>query len=175
MKRGETIATFNPSKLILRASDHTLDVISALYVRMAQEVFGMMIPADTFKATTKAFRLVQSLFYSPSGLKHNLIGRVETLLRPHSFFRAMSHRNQAITTSPFVNDEHARWVNPFTEAAADDSFWDLYERALAKAIALLPIVDSPVFDIETARVITEDLNFSGEATYARIVAIEDAR
>ena len=47
---------------------------------MAQEVFGMMIPADTFKATTKAFRLVQSLFYSPSGLKHNLIGRVETLL-----------------------------------------------------------------------------------------------
>ncbi len=80
MKRGET-ATFNPSKLILRASDHTLDVISALYVRMAQEVFGMMIPADTFKATTKAFRLVQSLF-PPSGLKHNLIGRVETLHRP---------------------------------------------------------------------------------------------
>ena len=66
-------------------------------------------------------------------------------------------------------------MNPFTEAATDDSFWDLYERALAKAIALLPIVDSPVFDIETARIITEDLNFSGEATYARIVAIEDAR
>ena len=49
------------------------------------------------------------------------------------------------------------------------------EKKPARAIALLPIVDSPVFDIETARVITEDLNFSGEATYARIVAIEDAR
>ena len=33
VKRGETIATFNPSKLILRADDHTLDVISALYPR----------------------------------------------------------------------------------------------------------------------------------------------
>ena len=114
VKRGETIATFNPSKLILRATDHVLDVISALYARMAQEVYGMSIPADTFKATTKAFRLVQSLFYSPSGLKHNLIGRVESLLRPYSFYRAMSHRNRAITTSPFgrlpISERGWRWV-----------------------------------------------------------------
>lgn len=173
--RDETIATFNPSKVILKASSHVLDVISKLYRQAAREVYGMAIPADTFKASVRAFRTVQGLFYSPSGLKHNMLGRVEMLVRPYSFYRAMSHRNRTLTQSAFDNREGALWENPFTHTISRESFEDLFEKAKARATTVLLAIDAPGFNEEEARTITHDLNFSGEPTCAQIIAVENAR
>ncbi len=174
VKRGETIATFKPSRHILKADDRTLDVISAMYVQMAREVYAIDIPANAYKLAVKAFRRVQGLFYSPSGLKHNVIGRIEMLVRPYSFYRAMSHRNREIATSPYLDDEHETWTDPFTGEQSRMSFWDLYESALARASVELARIDAAPFTIEQAREITGDRNFSGDVTYARIVNVEDA-
>lgn len=173
--RDETIATFNPSKVILKASAHVLDAISSLYVPVAREVYDLIIPADTFKASVRAFRTVQGLFYSPSGLKHNVLGRVETLVRPYSFYRAMSHRNRKLTQSAFDNHEHRRWEDPYTHTISTSSFEDLFGKAKKRAETALIALDAPTFDIEVARLITRDLNFSGEPTCAQIIAVEDAQ
>ena len=172
VKRDTTIASFKPARDILKASPHVLDIVSALYVYVAREVYGMIIPADTFKASVRAFRSVQGLFYSPSGLKHNLLGRVEMLVRPHSFYRAMSHRNLARTRSAFCNDEHAAWENPFTGETSTASFLDLFEQAKARAQADMLILNAPAFSRDAARTITHDLNFSGEPANAQIIAVE---
>ncbi|WP_165054152.1 MULTISPECIES: peptidase [unclassified Adlercreutzia] len=174
-RRDATIATFNPSKDVLKASRHVLDMVSSMYAYLARDVYGLVIPADTFKASVRAFRSVQALFYSPSGLKHNVIGRVETLVRPHSFYRAMSHRNRALTASAFDNHEHATWENPFTGEKSHASFVELFEGARARALADLVAFDAPALTLEGARAITRDLNFSGEPVNARIIAVEDAR
>ena len=81
-RRGRSIADFDPSREILRASDRVLDVVSALYAYVAMDVYGVALPADSFKASVKLFRRAQRLFWSPTGAKRAVIGRVEELVRP---------------------------------------------------------------------------------------------
>ena len=173
VKRHATVAEFNPAKCVLRASDHTLDVISQMYVHMAQQVYAMEIPAYTFKSSVKLFRAVQGgVFYSPGGKKREIISRLERLVRPHSFLGAMSHRNRELTSSIFDNDEHALWKSPFTGEESTASFWDLYEAAAAKATVDMLAFDAPSFNLEVARSITCDLDFSGDPVVARITHVE---
>ena len=92
VKRGETVATFNPAVNILKGSDRMLRIVSLLYANMAFSVFGKIIPRNAFGDSVRCFRLVQHLFHSGSGVKREAIARIEELVRPYSFYRAMSHR-----------------------------------------------------------------------------------
>ena len=46
VKRGETVATFNPAVNILKGSDRMLRIVSLLYANMAFSVFGKIDPAQ---------------------------------------------------------------------------------------------------------------------------------
>ncbi|MCI8468462.1 MAG: peptidase [Eggerthellaceae bacterium] len=174
VRRHTSIAEFDPSREILKASDHVLDVISSMYAFTAMNVYGLAIPADSFKASVKLFRRAQRLFYSPSGVKRDVLGRVESLVRPYSFYRAMSHRREPLTDSAFANSQRDPWENPYTGEVRTASFFDLFEEALDRAETALDAVDAPGFDEEAARAITRDLDFSGEPVVATILAVEAA-
>lgn len=74
VKRGETVATFNPAVNILKGSDRMLRIVSLLYANMAFSVFGKIIPRNAFGDSVRCFRLVQHLFHSGSGVKREAIG-----------------------------------------------------------------------------------------------------
>ena len=172
-KRNETVATFNPSAEILNASDFALRVISKMYAYVALTVYGEIIPATMFETAVKDFRVAQRLFYSPSGRKRAVIGRVEELLRPFSFYKSMSHRPVALTESQFDNRAHEAWENPFTGEVRTAGFWDLFDEALDKAQDNVLAFDDSGFDVEAARAITHELDFSGEPMVALVVSVED--
>ncbi|WP_302396830.1 zinc dependent phospholipase C family protein [Eggerthella sinensis] len=172
-KRAETVATFNPSAEILNASDFVLRIISKMYAYVALTVYGEIIPATMFETAVKDFRIAQRLFYSPSGRKRAIIGRVEELLRPYSFYRSMSHRPVALTTSQFDNRAHEAWENPFTGEVRTVGFWDLFDEALEKAQDNLFAFDEDTFDLAAAQEITRELDFSGEPVVALVVSVED--
>lgn len=172
-KRTETVATFNPSTEILNASDFVLRVISKMYAYVALTVYGEIIPATMFETAVKDFRVAQRLFYSPSGRKRAIIGRVEELLRPFSFYKSMSHRPVALTESPFDNRAHEAWENPFTGEVRTVGFWDLFDEALGKAQDNVFAFDEDGFDLAAARAITHELDFSGEPVVALVVSVED--
>ncbi len=175
VKRQRTLDDFNPAQDILKASDTVLDIISQMYAYVALDVYGLMIPADGFKAAVKAFRRVQAIFYSPNGVKRAALGAIETKLRPYSFIKAMSHRNTAVTESDFDNRDHNQWANPYTEEVSTASFFDLYNQALTQAASALSNFDAPSFDVTAARSLTHDANFSGCPCEATILAVEDSR
>lgn len=172
-KRTETVATFNPSAEILNASNFVLRIISKMYAYVALTVYGEIIPATMFETAVKDFRIAQRLFYSPSGRKRAIIGRVEELLRPYSFYRSMSHRPVALTTSQFDNRAHEAWENPFTGEVRTVGFWDLFDEALEKAQDNLFAFDEDTFDLAAAQEITHELDFSGEPVVALVVSVED--
>lgn len=172
-KRGETIATFDPSREVLKASDHVLAVVSKMYAYVALTLFGIFIPANAFGSSVKLFRRAQAFFYSPKGIKRDVVARIEEVVRPHSFYRAMSHRCVALEESMFDNRARVAWEDPFTGAASNDGFWDRYDKALARVDAALQAFDRDGFDVEAARTITCDLDFSGRPVEARIVSVED--
>ncbi|WP_080799838.1 zinc dependent phospholipase C family protein [Arabiibacter massiliensis] len=172
-KRGQTVATFNPSAEILNASDFALSVISKMYAYVALTVYGEIIPATMFATAVKDFRVAQRLFYSPSGRKRALIGRIEELARPFSFYKSMSHRPVELAESDFDNRAHEPWENPFTGEERTVGFWDLFDEALEKAQANIAAFDRDGFDLEAARALTHELDFSGEPVVAVLVAVED--
>lgn len=172
-RRGQTVATFDPSAEILKASDFVLHVVSKLYVYLALTVYGEIVPERLFTIAVKDFRAAQRFFHSPSGRKRALVGRLEQLARPFSFYRSMSHRPVELVESAFDNRARDVWENPFTGETRTASFQDLYDEALEKAQASIASFDRDGFNLEAARAITHDLDFSGRPVVAVLVAVED--
>lgn len=172
--REETIATFDPSARVLKASDRVLDCISQMYVYVAKDVFGLDIPPATYKVALKLFRKVAKVFHSPDGLKRNVLGRLEMVIRPYSFVRAMSHHNRLLYESDFDNRQKDVWINPFTDERSDASFDELYEEAFERAMDSLYDFDEPAFGSRYSKTITNELNFRGDPVVARIVMVEEA-
>lgn len=171
--RHQTISSFNPAEEILKASEYTLETISKMYAYVAMTVYGLFVPTDLFETAVRNFRFVQGVFHSPSGTKRAAIGKLEELIRPHSFFRSMSHRPIEITQSAFDNHEHATWENPFTGEESSEGFWDIFTNAQTTAKDSIALFASRDFDIEAARAITGDLDFSGAPTTATLVVVDD--
>ena len=160
-RTGKTVATFKPYKEILQANDETLTIIGKLYSYMAVMVFQRSMQIDVFRKSVKAFRLVQNVFYSRTGMKRSLLARVEELARPYSFYRSMSHRALEATECEFDNHEGNVWVNPFTKQESTASLDQLFDQAKARVGAAFALFDTDEFTSEAAHVITGGLNFSG--------------
>lgn len=158
-KRGETVATFQPWREILQASDFVLGVVSKMFSYVA--------------LTVRGFRRVQRLFYSKTGAKRAALGRIEQLVRPYSFYQSMSHRPVALTESAYDNRAHEAWENPYTGEASTASFWDLYGQALERAEENIAAFERDGFDLEAARSLTGELDFSGRPVVATLVSVED--
>jgi hypothetical protein len=169
---GKTIASFDPSKEILRASDAVLATVSKMYVYMAMVVYGRYIPANMFTNSLKLMRLGMGAFRSRTGIKRNLIGRAEELFKPYSLYKTMSPRDIELTESIFENRSNAPWENPFTGEESTESFWNIFEAAQEKARGALRLLDSEDFSIQKAEEITHDLDFSGNPTVA-VLIVED--
>jgi hypothetical protein len=175
-KRNETIATFDPSTRILQASPHVLDVVSALYVSVVREVYGQQIGPDAFKRCVLAFRQVQRIVYSESGIKRAALGRFETLFRRHSFLRALSHQNRKVTQSIFDNHEHFAWYFKENDETVTASFWEIYEDALMRALADVRAFASAIdcsagvsAAKQIAHTVTQGKNFHGVLAEAVVV------
>lgn len=172
-KRNETIAQFNTSTEILKASDHVLNVISGMYAQVTSQVYGEVIPSSMFATAVRDFRIVQSAFYSRTGLKRDIVGRIERVVRPYSFYQSMSHRAIETTTCSFDNHNNETWVNPFTNETSKKSFWDIFYGALNAAERNIAAFDVDDFSWEDARQITGGLNFSGDPVEADAANVAD--
>ena len=164
---------FQPWREILQASDFALGAVSKMYSYAALTVYGRIVPRDLFARSVRNFRRVQRLFYSKTGAKRALLGRIEGLVRPYSFYQSMSHRPVALTESIYDNRAHEAWENPYTGEVSTASFWDLYGRALEKAEENIDAFDRDDFDLGAARALTGELDFSGRPVVATLVSVED--
>ena len=161
-RTGETVATFAPEKRILRASRRVLSIVSKMYCYASLVTYGALVPRGLFAEGTRAYRRATALFHSKSGLKRTALGNVERLVRRHSFYQAMSWRAVPLEESAFENREHRLWENPFTGVSCRASFTDLFEEAKGKARRGIEAMCAPGADIESARTLTRNLNFSGK-------------
>ncbi len=162
-KRHETIATYRPYRQVLKATDATLAIIDKLYFYMNLWTYSRTLELDTYTHAVKSFRTLQRAFWSPTGKLSQTLGFVDRSVRHtrYSLVKAMSHRNRASADSAFANQEHASWVNPFTNAESTESFWDLYEEALSQVFDAQELFFGDGFDGAAAERLTDNLNFSG--------------
>lgn len=172
-RQGQTVATFDPSQAILKGDAFVLATVSKMYAYLALTVYGLIIPPAMFSSSVKSFRVAQRLLHSATGTKRAILGRMEELVRPYSFYRSMSHRPHEITESEFDNHDHASWENPFTGEHEKTSFWDIYDGAVDHAVGNIHTFLADGFDAQMAHEITGDLDFSGKPTVAAVLSVQD--
>ena len=163
-KLGRTIRTYRPYEEVLHASDATLETIGKMYAFALMKTYREFPPIDLFVSAVRDFRRIQRLFYSPSGNMQSMLNTVETrmLNRQFSFYKSMSHRDNAIRTSDFDNRMRRPWENPFTHVTQTESFWDIFDGTKATAFEAITTFDADDFDEKAAKALTRGLNFSGE-------------
>ena len=165
-KLGQTIETYKPYEQVLRGSTELLDAAGVAVYRAVRETYGKAIDLWAYAESVRLFRAVQRVFYSPEGTVRDTIGGLERQLTGTTFslVSAMAHRVRRETTSVFDNRAHKAWENPFTHEVRTESFWDLYQAALAKVEPAEQIFFARGFDDAMAERLTRNLNFSGEPT-----------
>lgn len=165
-KAHQTVVTYRPYREVLHASDRVLSTIDKLYFYMCLWTYSRTLELDCYTHAMKAFRQVQRLFWSPRQGKARLLGTVERSFghRRYSLYCAMAHRDRADDRSPFANEGHLSWENPFTGEVGADSFWDIYDCAGGRVPAAVDAFFSTEFGEAAAEDLTKNLNFSGQPT-----------
>lgn len=163
-KLGRTISTYKPYAEVLHATDEVLAIIGKMYAYFCMTALHEFVPVDMYPVAVKNFRTTQKFFYSPNQKMYAVATTVETrmLHRNFSFYKSMSHRDNALDTSDFDNRAHEPWSNPFTGEMRTDGFWDIFEAAKTHAVENITAFGADTFGIEAARTLTGGLDFSGE-------------
>lgn len=165
-KMHQTVETYRPYERVLQARDEVLDGVGDLYATTGFSVMGEDGPrrAQVFPEAVRCFRTCQRAFWCPGRVRQALISSVERRITHdrYSLYLTMAHRTREAETSVFDNHEHLVWRDPFTGERRSDSFWDIYDDALARVPAALEAFFADGFDEAAAHELTAGRNFSGE-------------
>ena len=163
-KTGKTVETYRPYFEVLKASLRTLYVLDKVFFFALLWTYEKPTDTRIFSSAVVDYRLIQHLVYSPSGKKKKILGQVERTFgtNRYSMIEALSHSARKSSNSDFDNREGKAWTNPFTGEVHRESFWDLYDRALANVPYALDVFFSPDFNLKKAQELTSGFNFDGE-------------
>ncbi len=169
-KRGCTVADYSPHENILIADESTLLTIAKMYSYVALSVFSTTMDPAAFPAAVHCYSISQKvLMDSPTGLKRAILSGIEEIVRPYSLLRCMAPRAVGRKPTWFDNAKRKTWENPFTGESSSLSFWDIYDNALSQSESAIALFSGRDYlDADTARSITNDVNFLGDPVEARL-------
>lgn len=162
-KTNETVQEYRPYEQTLHASREMLGIIDKMYFYATLWAYNRPIDPKSFSVGVVCYRTVLRLIYSPRESRREHLGALERAFSssPYSTACALAHRVRRSTRSDFDNEEHRSWVDPGTGETRDESFWDLYERALLAAPDTIATVIDSGFDDEASGRLTGNVNFEG--------------
>lgn len=163
-RTGKTVKTYRPYSETLRASLRTLYVLDRVYFYVLLWTYDQPTDTRIFSSAVVDNRMMQHLAYSPSGKKIKVLSHMERTFgtQRYSLLEAISHRPRASADSDFDNRLGTMWIDPATGEKRYESFWSLYDAALANVPYALDTFFSHDFDLEAAQNLTHGLNFDGK-------------
>lgn len=157
-----TAATLPPHKTMLRCPASTLEEVSSGYSKVFRETYGLDVPESAFSTAVNLYRFAQQAYDSKSNGLRQRFDYLDWAGMPSAYVLALSLRPGSRACTPFANDDHATWANPFADGeVVSESFDELYARARARAIELLPAYADPSFDLDDYRKLVGNVNFLG--------------
>ncbi len=163
IKHDATAATLPPHKTMLRCSSATLAEVSRGYAKVFRDTYGLDAPETAFSTAVSIYRVAQQALDSKSSGLRQRFDYLDWAGMPSAYALALSIRPEPRSCTSFANDDHTPWENPFAEGKpVSESFDELYARALARAIEVLPAYADPTFDLEACKTLVNNVNFLGQ-------------
>ncbi len=161
-KLGSTAATLPPHKMVLPCSASALSEISRQYSNVLRETYNMNAPETVFYIAVSLNRFAQRALDSKSGGLRQHYDYLGFAGMASAYVQALSHRAKLLPYTPFANNDHTLWKTPFaTSGFISESFDELYTRAYARAIEILPEYVKPTFGLDACKTLVDNVNFLG--------------
>ena len=129
-RRGLSTSACHPAS-VLACSDRTMTVAGALVSQMVLGAFGEEFGATWYAQCLGDMRKVYQVIEPAGSTGAQLIGSLERGVRSHSLVQSLAHRVVSDGESPWMNDVHETWFDPFSGASSTESFEEVFDRALA--------------------------------------------
>ena len=162
-KLGVTTADYPPHETMFCCPADVLAEVSQALADVIAAVYGIDAPTGLFAHAYRFNRVIQMIFDSKCSGVSQQVDYVELAGRLSPYLLAMSYKGEPRDHTVFANEDHVPWPHPWEEGAVvQESFWDLYDAALARAVELVPAYGNEQFDFEQCQALTEGLNFAGQ-------------
>jgi hypothetical protein len=106
---------------------------------------------------------MQKVFHDPSGKKIKNLHRIEKLFGVQNLFSGYLVPNEPVDDYDLMNLLHKTWRNPATGQESEQSFFELYDEALAKAATAIDLfvqaIDDPQKE-EAFLAFVDDANYN---------------
>lgn len=128
-RRGATVAEYPPvSELV--TNERINKVAGTLMSHVGLSVYGIEVAATEYGGGVADMQFVYRMIEPAGSLQSRIVGYAESLVRGHSVVSALAHRVTTEPPSGAGNLAKRTWENPFTGAESQESFPELFDRAL---------------------------------------------
>ena len=152
-----------PLSDILRPTRAVAHEVSPAFAYTLKQAFDVVVSDSLFETCSTLYRVGLLALVSKSGIKRHFIGEVEATFRHYSYLRAVTHQPKETPETPWSNDNHFPWPNPWGDGVICASFDEFYGRALNDTLAAIPLWASVGQTLESAALWTHNVNFRGES------------
>lgn len=126
---GATVEDYPPAGEIV-TTDRINRVAGVLMSYVAGRVYGIDIPAGEYAGAVADMQLLYRTIEPAGSAKTRAISLVEGLVHDYSLLDGLAHRVMTEPPERTGNLGHLTWKNPFTDEVSNESFPEVFDRAL---------------------------------------------
>lgn len=126
---GATVDDYPPAGEIV-TTDRINRVAGVLMSYVAGRVYGIDIPAGEYGAAVSDMQLLYRTIEPAGSAKTRAIALVEGIVHDYSLLDGLAHRVTTELPERTGNLVHLTWKNPFTDEVSNESFPEVFDRAL---------------------------------------------
>ena len=158
---GATVDDYPPAGEIV-TTDRINRVAGVLMSYVAGRVYGIDIPAGEYGAAVANMQRLYRAIEPAGSVKTRAISLVEGLVHDYSLLDGLAHRVTTELPERTGNLGHLTWKNPFTDEVSNESFPEVFDRALVDyECTVARFIETGDMDAVTSRV-----NYSGRVLEA---------
>lgn len=162
-KLNATVADFSPHDEILACQATALAAISARFAPVAENTYGLTMPNLAFMTSVNMYRIAQTALDSKRDGVRQYADYAKLAGKAYLHIQALTHSATPQPVVSFANDDHVPWPHPFEQGGVvNASFDELYESALRRACAVLPLFAQQEFSAADCAELVGDVNFRGQ-------------
>jgi hypothetical protein len=145
VKTGHTVSEMDISQ-ICKPSTEQARAIVRVYIPALNSIFDKDVAPHKIVETLEDWQFMQKVFHDPSGKKIKNLHRLEKLFGLQNLFSGYLVPNEPVDNYDLMNLLHKTWRNPATGQESDQSFFELYDEALAKAATAIDLFVQAIDD-----------------------------
>lgn len=123
--------------LHINLSNHELIIFSDMYSYLVSSVYEKSISGDDIKKSFHTFKKVEKKINSSPNILSKIYLNIKNKTAKNSFINNEVYSNYTHCINDLLNENHNKWINPFSKQESSSSYLDIYKGSLSLYVDLI--------------------------------------